>query len=594
MHRVRSPAVVVCLWVLLLTGLGVYAALRSYRSSLQTEFDGIAATRITTLQRNLDEKLLILQSMHSLYSIFDGKPQPQFRRFVQPFEHRLDGVRALQWVVPVRADERERFEQELRRQGIEDYQITERAPDGQMVRAAARDLYFPIYPLLPLDPHEASFGFDVASHAVRKNALDRAIANRRTAASGHIELLQENGSPGFMVVDPLFGRSDELLGLVMGIFHVNSIVEAVTSQFAPEALRIDIDDADDDSPLPIYSDDLHPLAAATWWQRTFTPHTHTSPLMVADRHWLIDVSASPGYLDRRPPLGAMLVLGSGLLLALVLAIYLTMRSRHEERLHAAENQRIALENQLLRSQRLEAIGQLVGGIAHDFKNLLHSIVGNVELLGYELTEVKPQIRHHLLHIERAAHRGNGLIQKMLSFSRNERTEPSPQHLPPLVEGTVAMLRPLIPANISLKVAIEKGLPRVVIDPTGFDQILVNLCINARDAIDGTGHIHVNLGLNPMPQQRTCLSCKQPFAGEFVVLSLSDSGSGIPHDVMTHMFDPFYTTKGPGKGTGLGLAIIHNIVHGSGGHILIDTETGLGTTFHILFPIEQQAAALRIA
>ncbi len=593
--RKYSPALVVSLWVMALAVAGTAVALRSYRISIQSDFIDAATLRVTALQRNLDEKLLILQSMHSLYAVFDGKPQPQFRSFVQPFEKRLEGVQALQWVVPVRAAERDAFEKALQSAGIAGYQITERNVQGEMVRAGAREMYFPIYPLLPLDEGEASIGFDVGSTPARKIALEQAIQSRALTASGRIALLQDNGSGkyGFFVFDPLFakpaasaGEPGALIGLVLGVFRISNIVEAVAAQFAPEALRLEIRDTAAPAPESLLSGE--PDASTSegqpinWLERLFMPPAYNHLITVAGRPWEVRTIATHGYMAHRQPVAALLVLLGGVLLSLVLSIYLKMRAVHERSLQRADQQRELLENQLFRSQRLEAIGQLVGGVAHDFNNLLNSILGNVELLNLELTDARSALRSYAGHIERAAERGNGLIQKLLSFSRNQPTVPKPQDLAPLIENTLAMLRPLIPASISFDIKLEQGLPPVMIDPTSFDQILVNLCINARDAINGAGKISVKL-LQLRLAMHSCLSCHAIVQGDYVMLELTDTGSGIDADTRKKMFDPFFTTKAAGKGTGLGLSIVHNIVHGCGGHILLESVAGQGTTFRILFP-----------
>ena len=594
-----SPAVVVSLWVMALATTGSAFFLRSYRNEVQSSFDAIAGLRTAALQRSLDEKLLILQSMHSLYSIFDGQPQPQFRRFVQPFEQRMQGIQALQWVVPVPAAERASFEQSLRDAGIAGFRITERADSGDMVPAGDRAMYYPVYPLLPLDEGEASIGFDIASTPGRKAAVDAALASGEPTASGRIPLLQQNGSDsaGFFVLSPLFagagtsastGGDDRLLGLVLGVFDLASIVDAVQAQFSREALVLEIRETADDAAGELLigvtaAEGSDPLLAAG-----FRPQPRVQSIAVANRQWEVHVQPAPGYMQGRQPWAAVLVFVCGVLLALGLSAWLSMRARHELRLQQALRQRESLEHQLVRAQRRDAIAQLVGGIAHDFNNLLQSVLGNVELLSMQLRAAPPDVQQQLAHINSAAERGNGLIRKLLAFSRNAPTPPQVQQLAPLVENTLAMLRPLVPASIQFSIDLARDLPPVLLDATSFDQVLLNLCLNARDAIEGPGKIAVRLYRAKLGGS-VCQACQQVAAGDFVVLELADTGSGIDATALPQLFEPFFTTKAAGKGTGLGLPIINYIVHSGGGHILLTTTPGKGTTFRILLPVAAETA-----
>jgi signal transduction histidine kinase len=587
-HR-YSTVLVVALWVMVLSsGIAAYVLVDT-RDDVQVEFDAAATLRVAALQRSIDEKLLILQSMHSFFSTVDGNPQLQFRTFVQPFEERLQGVQALQWVVPVRAEEREEFERNLQQAGISGFQITERVNVGDttMMRAGERPVYYPVYPLLPYDATEASVGFDIASSPGRLWALEAAIATRQMAASRRLTLLQSDtpGIYGFIVLLPLFRQNDaaELAGLIMGVFHIGNIMDAVEQQFGAAALDVGIIDVNaEPGAEQLYLSPVRQNGSDPWLATFIRPREHVQQVFVADRRWEVHTSAAPGYMTGRQPWMAAAILAAGALLALGLSVYLTLRARHEARLQQIDKQRESLENQLLRAQRLEAIGQMVSGIAHDFRNLLQTVLGNAEILLSDPAEVRPQVRQQLGHIRHAAVLGNGLIQKLLSFSRNEPAIATALDLAPQVHNTVALLRTLIPADIALDLELAKDLPRVMIDATSFDQVLINLCINARDAISGAGSIRVSLQ-HALPDEGNCHSCKAAAVGAAVVLEIADTGSGIAPGKLASIFDPFFTTKVEGKGSGLGLSIVHTIVHAAGGHILLHSTPGEGTTFRILLP-----------
>ncbi len=281
------------------------------------------------------------------------------------------------------------------------------------------------------------------------------------------------------------------------------------------------------------------------------------------------------------PVVALLILVTGLFFAVGTTAWLVLNQIHADRIRAGEETREALENQLIRAQKLEAIGHLVGGIAHDFNNVLTSIIGYAELASDEVKGNGP-LGHYLRIILQSSEKGKGLIQKLLSFSRNEPTRPKPRILQPLVENIMAMLQPVMTSRVHMNFTADPVLPLVSIDSTSFDQLLANLCVNARDAITGAGHIHIDLRQARDPGT-PCLSCKEALAGNWVVLSVTDTGSGMTPEVLAQIFKPFFTTKEAGKGAGLGLPIINHVIHGCGGHILADSIPGQGTTFKLLFP-----------
>jgi PAS domain S-box-containing protein len=269
----------------------------------------------------------------------------------------------------------------------------------------------------------------------------------------------------------------------------------------------------------------------------------------------------------------------------------------------AESERSALEAQLRQAQKMEAVGQLTGGIAHDFNNILTSVMGYV-VLGQERAE---QLRDGMLvrqlgQAHLAAERARDLISQMLAFSRRQKGDPRPLALTPLTRQTLRLLRSTLPSTISLDAqwmdADAAGDEAwVVADPVQLEQILFNLCINARDAMDAVGGITVRLGRTDGARLQ-CASCRGAVeAGPWVELRVSDTGPGIAADVLDRIFDPFFSTKLPGQGSGMGLAMVHGIVHDHGGHVLVDTAPGRGSTFTILLPAvppaDRAATRLRV-
>jgi PAS domain S-box-containing protein len=256
----------------------------------------------------------------------------------------------------------------------------------------------------------------------------------------------------------------------------------------------------------------------------------------------------------------------------------------------AEGERGRLEAQLRQAQKMEAIGHLTGGIAHDFNNILTSILGYIVLGEERQADVgDAKLGRYLEQAKLAAQRARDLIQQMLTFSRGQRGERKALSLPPLVQESVKLLRSTLPATIELATDLAHAVPPVMMDPVQIEQVLLNLCINARDAMCGVGEIKVAVTLIDSGKA-TCASCRQQVAGRFVELAVYDSGPGIPADVMDRMFEPFFTTKEVGRGSGMGLAMVHGIVHDHGGHIVVDTSPETGTVFRLRFAAAGAAGA----
>ena len=249
----------------------------------------------------------------------------------------------------------------------------------------------------------------------------------------------------------------------------------------------------------------------------------------------------------------------------------------------AEAERAQLEAQLRQAQRMEAIGHLTGGIAHDFNNLLASIMGYVVLASErESAAGDPKLGSYLEQALASSRGARDLIQQMLTFSRGQRGAPRALDLGAAVGESLKLLRSSLPSSLELSIAITE-VPAVMLDPVQLDQVLLNLSINARDAMAGSGRVAIAVHPQTL-QAAVCSSCRKRFAGEYVELAVADSGPGIPPAVLERMFEPFFTTKEVGRGAGMGLATVHGIVHEHGGHVVVETAPGTGTRFRLLWPM----------
>ncbi len=245
------------------------------------------------------------------------------------------------------------------------------------------------------------------------------------------------------------------------------------------------------------------------------------------------------------------------------------------------SERKVLVEQLRRSQQLESLGQLTGGVAHDFNNLLTVILGNADVLSEQLAG-QPRLKALADMMAGAAQRGAGLTQRLLAFARKQALEPKVVDINRLVADMDAMLRRTLGEHIQIEFTRGAGLWPALIDPAQLDNALLNLCLNARDAMPEGGRLTIetaNMYLSQTYADR--YSEVQP--GQYVMLAVTDSGCGISAEHMERVFEPFFTTKEPGKGTGLGLAMIYGFVKQSGGHVNIYSEPGQGTTVKLYLP-----------
>ncbi|HEV8600178.1 MAG TPA: ATP-binding protein [Gemmatimonadales bacterium] len=296
-------------------------------------------------------------------------------------------------------------------------------------------------------------------------------------------------------------------------------------------------------------------------------------------------------------LGVPLLLGDRTIGALVVQSYSKRVSYHrgDERVlqyvagsvaRAIERKRAedalrANELQLRQAQKLEAVGRLAGGVAHDFNNLLTIMLGEVEFVEEQLPAGSP-LREPVESMRRAADSAAALTQQLLAFSRRQVVVPTPTDLNALVANAEKMLRRVIGEHIELVAKLDPELGTTRVDPGQIEQVLLNLAVNAHDAMPNGGTLTLETH-NASLDAGYVRSHPGASVGDFVVIALSDSGTGIPPEVMPHIFEPFFTTKPVGQGTGLGLATCYGIVKQAGGSIEVYTEPGLGTTFRIYLP-----------
>jgi PAS domain S-box-containing protein len=253
----------------------------------------------------------------------------------------------------------------------------------------------------------------------------------------------------------------------------------------------------------------------------------------------------------------------------------------EQRVAAAIAERAAAEAQLLQAQKMEAVGKLTGGVAHDFNNVLQIIGGNLQLLARDVAS-NPRAEKRLNTAIAAISRGSRLASQLLAFGRRQPLAPKVINLGRLIRSTDDMLRRALGDGVEIETVISGGLWNTHVDAVQVENALLNLAINARDAMEGHGKLTIEAG-NAYLDDDYAARHAEVTAGQYVMIAVTDTGSGIPPDVIEHVFEPYFTTKPEGRGTGLGLSMVYGFVKQSGGHVKIYSEPGHGTTVRIYLP-----------
>jgi PAS domain S-box-containing protein len=285
------------------------------------------------------------------------------------------------------------------------------------------------------------------------------------------------------------------------------------------------------------------------------------------------------------PIGLIAVIGRCALadstLAEAILRVVAIRAAAELERQRAEQEKANLEAQLAQAQKMESVGRLAGGVAHDFNNMLSVIIGNA-YLALEESKQNPALQAHIEEISKAAERSADLTRQLLAFARKQIIAPKVLDLNETVAGMLKMLQRLIGEGIDLVWKPAADLWPVKLDPAQIDQILANLCVNARDSIKEIGKITIETG-NSCIDDDYCSHHAGFRPGEYVHLTVSDSGHGMDKETLSHIFEPFFTTKGVGEGTGLGLSTVYGAVKQNNGFINVYSEPGTGTTFSIYLP-----------
>ena len=647
-------ALVVALGVLI-SGTGFLMTNSYYQTRSQQAFDRPATHYTEIFNQAVDRSLEVVNSVGTFMTASNEVDRWEFFALAGENLPRFPGIQALQWVPRVPAEKRGDYEEQGQKDGLYGFQFTEKDSSGNTVPARQRDEYFPIYYVEPFEGNQTTLGFDLLSDPDGRRILMRARDTGQMIATRQVALVQAGDTQAaFLTVLPIYDsktepatvtdRQEALVGFVLGVFRFSDMAEAVRrNSSSADALDIYVYDAAADpegrriyfQPSPLRPDGATPLSESEVYEGLYK----STPFDVAGRDWLIVVKPAPGYFADDANVVSWSVVAVGLLLTALLLQYLhssatrtrvieqsvaqrtaellqsneALEAEIQER-HRAEQDRMALEHELAQIQKMESLGTLAGGIAHEINTPVQYIGENLgflresmaglnrvlskyqalmeaarsegvlseqvaevaaaaEAAGVEflLQEMPASVAQSLEGVERIS----GIVRAIQEFSHPDAKEKSAIDINHAITTTLTVAGNQLKYVADVETDLDPSLPPVPCFPGEFNQAILNLLVNAVHAIEETGIDGKGL-----------ITVRTRKLGNQVEIRISDTGVGIPEAIRKKIFDPFFTTKEPGKGTGQGLAISHTMItKKQGGTINVESEPGKGTTFIICMPLD---------
>jgi signal transduction histidine kinase/CheY-like chemotaxis protein len=529
----------------------------------------------------LDEQDVFLEELNRAFTGSAPVSRSDFHHLVGGLLRRFPTIHAVKWAPRVDGAGRIAFEA-LEQTQMPSFEIRAVGADKRLSREPDRPIYYPVVYAEPAAANEATIGFDLDSIPSRRAAVNEVVAARTVIATPPLQLVEQHGpETGILLLFAVKGGPDGpgvlVVALRMGPF-MQGLLRPVKAMIAVELVDLA-------ARQPLY-DDIAARPGALYeesfefGERRYEVETEPTPAYLAGhRSWqswgvLVAGVCSTGLL------GALLMLGTGYARRIEQVVETRTRDLAgvNWRLKVEVEERRQAEAALRQAQRMEAIGQLTGGIAHDFNNLLTVVRGNAELLRDNAAS-EAAVRR-VAAIIRASERGERLTRQLLAFSRPQTPPLGSVDLQQRAQEIGDMLSQTLRSNIAVEITMPHGLWPVAIDPAEFDLALLNIAVNARDAMPEGGRFQVaarNATLAAGAQRSAGLS------GDFVAVSLSDTGTGMTPDVQARAFEPYFTTKEAGSGSGLGLSQVYGFAKQSAGAATIESSPGKGTSITLSLP-----------
>ena len=534
------------------------------------------------IRTGLEEQALLLEQLNRSFSRQATITRSDFRDLAGDALRHFPALQAVEWAPRVADGERANFEAEQSR-AFAGFQIGEVAPSGAPRRAGTRAEYYPVSYIEPMAGNERALGLDLISDPERETAVARALASGAVGAMRPIRVGPEpRRQTGLLLLLPVRTGGDGA-GLLVLVLRVDAFIAALSG----------------DSQATLHLRFTDGTSGGTFYDGFAGPPSSAGYRREIDfglRHFLVETEPTASYLAHKRGwqswallaagvfgtglLGALLLLGTGY--AHRIRIQVEERTRElavaNRRLRGEIEERRNAEAALRQAQRMEAIGRLTGGIAHDFNNLLTVVAANAELLHSEPLGQRGQ--RSAAAILRAADRGGRLTRQLLAFSRQQTLRPEIVDFRQRTAEIAEMLARILRDDIEISIDLPEGLWPVAIDPGEFDLAILNIAVNARDAMPAGGQFHLVARNRSVT---TADSIDDGLVGDFVALTLADTGVGMSAEVMAHAFDPYFTTKEVGAGSGLGLSQVYGFAKQSGGGAVLVSVPGGGTGLSLYLP-----------
>jgi signal transduction histidine kinase/CheY-like chemotaxis protein/sensor domain CHASE-containing protein len=578
------------------------------RSANQNDFDYAAKHSVEAIRRAIERIEMVHEIMRQDFYGSSEISAEEFHLMCDPFLAHVPSLKVLQWAPRVLASDRKSFEQNAAALGrTRNYRICTEGPNGELEPVDSRLECFPILFAATRHHFQATYGWDFWSIPALRGSMAKSRDTNSFIVSPPVTFrgsgdrqLVQTFLPvyrDFKKLQSVEERRAQLDGYIVGLCQIDDLVEnALKYANGPQG----IDMAVLDESLPFNQQLLHYHSSRMRYLRETDPEAehlmepvdlhpngihYYSSLTFGGRQWTLLCMPAPMFFTPYADWRSWSLLVAGLLVTYVATRYMYTATTKTERIQQLVDQRThelrQKDEQLRQSQKLEAVGSLAGGIAHEFNNLLQVISGYTR---YAMEELKPedQTRKDLESVLEASDRASSLTRQLLSFSRRQTVDRKPMDANEMVSDLTKMLRPLLGEKVKLKLHLAKNTGIISADAGSFQQVLVNLCLNARDAMPDGGEIIVRT-----ERVNVTADLAEHYAdlktGPCVEISVADTGCGMTPEVRDRIFEPFFTTKAVGQGTGLGLPTVYGIVRQHEGGIHVYSEPGHGSTFKIYLP-----------